>query len=493
MKMRYGSGCLMPKQEGYVLLAALILVFLLTMAGLTSLFVTSQDAPGISAMKEHNVAQQLADASADLVMSWFHDPAATPAVVAAVLTKRQGDAAIGPSFFDAAGRSQFTGTVDRPDLWLDASRPADDQLLNQATNRSAASMRNLGRILSVKLYGPLQPGLLGTLEVTAATNDRRPISRSIQLQLGALSIPPIRAAVQTGQSLGSLQPGGESSVLAHWGDYRVLGDLVVKRTDDVVALNDAAAVTGQSYDQMLQAQDRWTQYWIGGGVTVTSPPPGQGTTLPPTPNVHLHQHPAPGVRLDQWNYEAIKKTAVRWGTYYRIDRLGRLHPMGSSESDQGITAQEALESQVVGDHRGLVFVDTIDGQVPRTEDMGTLVLDADYVEGLVVVQGHVVLKPRAAGKSVPVLSPPQPESQSMGSRMPVQLSGIHLNGTLVVAGRIDIERSTHIYGALMAGETITSVGSGTRAEIWYNADLAQGLFRGLPVVYRAPGTWMAKY
>lgn len=493
MTMQSELACSMPKQEGYVLLAAMILVFLLTMAGLTSLFVTGQDAPGVSAMKEHNVAQQMADASADLVMSWFHDPAATPPVVAGLFTKRQGDIAGGPSFFDAAGRSQFTGTVDRPDLWLDASRPADDQLLNQAVNNSAASLRNLGRVLSVKLYGPLQPGLLGTLEVTAATNDRRPVSRTVQLQLGALSIPPIRAAVQTGLGLGSAQPGGKSHVLAHWGDYRLFGDLVVRRVDDVVIQNDVAAVTGQTYDQMLHAQDRWTHYWIGGGVTVTSPPPGQGTTLPPTPSVHLHQHPAPGVRLDQWNYEAIKKTAVRWGAYYRLDRLGRLHPMGSLESDQGVTVQEALESQIVGDHRGLVFIDTIDGQAPRTDNMGTLVLDADYVEGLVVVQGHVVLKPRGAGKSIPALSPPQPGTQSMGTRVPVQLSGIQLNGTLVAAGRIDVERSTHIYGAVMAGETIASVGDGARVEVWYNADLAQGLFRGLPVVYRAPGTWMAKY
>jgi hypothetical protein len=29
--------------------------------------------------------------------------------------------------------------------------------------------------------------------------------------------------------------------------------------------------------------------------------------------------------------------------------------------------------------------------------MGTLVLDTDYFEGLLVVQGHVALSPRAAG------------------------------------------------------------------------------------------------
>jgi hypothetical protein len=486
----YGS---MRQQEGYVLLAALMLVVLLTMAGLTALFVTGQDAPGVSAMKENNVAQQLADASADLVMSWFHDPAAAPPAVAGLLTKRQGDLASGPSFFDAVGRSQFTGTLDRPDLWLDASRPADDQTLNHATSGSIGSLRSLGRILSVKLYGPLQPGLLGTLEVTSSTADRRAVARTVQLQLGTVSIPPIRAAVQVGQALGNLQRDGESPVLAHWGDHRVLGDLVVKRVDDVVVQNETASVTGHRYDQMLHAEDRWAEYWIGGAIMVTSPPPGQGANPPMPQNVHVHQQPVPGVRLDRWDYDSIKKTAVHWGTYYRLDSLGQLHPLGSAESDQGLTASEALESQVVGDHRGLVFIDTIDGEAPRADNMGTLLLDTDYVESLLVVQGHVVLKPRAAGKSVSVLSPPPPGTQSLGTRVPVQLSGVHLNGLLVAAGRIRIERPLHIYGALITGDSIMGTGPGMVAEVWYNADLAQGLFRGVPVVFRAPGTWLAKY
>ncbi|MDP3597991.1 MAG: hypothetical protein Q8S75_13435, partial [Nitrospirota bacterium] len=62
-----------------------------------------------------------------------------------------------------------------------------------------------------------------------------------------------------------------------------------------------------------------------------------------------------------------------------------------------------------------------------------------------------------------------------------------------VAGAIRIERSARLYGAVMSGQSVTSIGTGDVIEIWYNADLAQGLFRGLPVVYRAPGTWMAKY
>ena len=112
--------------------------------------------------------------------------------------------------------------------------------------------------------------------------------------LGAVSIPAVRAAVQVGQALGTLQPGGESPVLAHWGDQRVLGDLAVQRVEDLVIKSNRASVTGQSYDQMLYAQDRWTEYWIGGTVSVISPPPGQGANPPLPENVHLHQYPTPG-------------------------------------------------------------------------------------------------------------------------------------------------------------------------------------------------------
>jgi hypothetical protein len=125
--------------------------------------------------------------------------------------------------------------------------------------------------------------------------------------------------------------------------------------------------------------------------------------------------------------------------------------------------------------------------------MGTLVLETDYVEGLLVVQGHVVCRPRATGKSVPALSPSLAGTASLGTRVPVQLSGIHVNGLLHSAGSVRIERSTRVYGAIVAGQSVISIGAGTSIEVWYNADLAQGLFRGLPVVYREPGTWFAKY
>lgn len=487
--MRREARLQQGRMDGHVLQGTLILIVILSLLGLTSLYLAGQDVPGIVAMKEETVAEELAGSAADLVVGWFHDPGSTPASVAGLFGKRQGDLANGPSFFDMARRSQFIGTADRPDILLDANQATDNSFLNGPPSGFSGSLREIGRFTKLKLYGPARPGLLGTMEVTATTVGFKPTARTVQVQLGALSIPAVRAAVQVGRGLGTLQTGGESPVRVHWGDQRIMSDLIVRRIEDVVTKTTAAPVTGQPYDHLEQSLDRWTDYWIGGELTVTVPPPGQSIHPIVPQNVHLHQFPSPGVRLDQWEYDSVKQTALRHGTYYRLDRDGVLHRQGASEGDQGVAPSEVLLSQTIGDHRGLVFIDTVDGEPPRADNLGTLVIDADYLEAVLVVQGHVLLKPQGAGRSVPALSPSQDGTSSLGTRIPVQLSGIHFQGLLWAAGTVTVERSTRLFGAVGAGETVVAAGSGATVEVWYNADLAQGLFRGLPVVYRVPGTW----
>jgi hypothetical protein len=473
-------------------MAALTLIIILSLLGMTVLYLAGQDAPGISAMREESIAQELADAAAELIMGWFHDSGTTPPSIADLLAKRQGDLVSGPSFFDAAGRSQFVGTAERPDILLDASDSGDDRLLNTPPGGFSGQLLELGRLEKMKIYAPLQPGLLATIEVTASTIGLRPLARTIRLQLGALKIPAVRAAVQTGQGLGTLRPGGESPVLAHWGDVRVMGDLFVDQQEDVVIKDSSAPVTGQSYEVMNRLEDRWTGYWIGGNVAVLTPPSSGASPVFPL-NVHIYQEPAPGVRLDRWNYDVLKGTALRHGSYYRLDRIGRLHLPGASDTDPGLLPSEVLASPAVGQSHGLLFIDTLDGEWPRADNLGTLVVDVDYVEALLVVQGHVLLKPSGAGRSVPVLSPSPEGSLALGSRIPVTLSGIHLNGLLYAAGTVTLERSVRAYGAVMTTDTVVASGTGLMMEVWYNPDLGKGLFRGLPVVYRAPGSWQIKY
>jgi hypothetical protein len=460
---------------------------------MTSLYLVSQDAAGAAALRSEHLAQRVADAAADVVMSWFHDPGTMPLDVAAVLSKQQSDDQSGPSFFDATGRSQFRGTADRPDLLLDAANASADRTLNEPRPGAGVSIQSLGRILTLKVYGPLRPDLLCTMEVTTTPANQPGIARTVQLQFGTIHIPAVRSAVQVGQALGNMQAGGESSVIVHWGDYRIAGDLSLRRIEDLVHKTSTASVTGQRYDPTRQGEDRWAEYYIGGNVQITSPPPGQPANSPILPNLHVRQSPSPGVRLDRWDYEPMKSIARRFGTYYRLDRQGLLHPDEADSSDPGLSPSEVLKSEAVGDHRGLVFIDTLDGEAPRIDNLGTLILDAPYIESLLIVQGHVIVRPKDAGQSVPALSPPEEGRASLGTRIPVQLSDIHFNGVLFVAGTITLEQSAQLYGALMTGDTIRAGKTGVKLEIWYNHDLAQGLFRGIPVVYRVPGTWQLKY
>jgi hypothetical protein len=479
------------ENHGHVLLASLMLMIMLSLLSMTALYLVGQDAPGISAMREQGQSQQLADAATELVVSWFHDASTAPASIAGLLAKRRGDATGAPSFFDAEGHSQFTGTPDRPDLLLDAANEGHERILNEAPSGFTGPLSEAGRLEMIKLYAPTEPGLLGTVEVTASTRGSRPLASTIRFQLGAVNLPPVRAAIQTGQGLSaSSSPGGATPVFVHWGDTRVMGDMAVNRIDDLVVKSTNASVNGQSYETMGAVEDRWVDYWIGGSLSVLSTA-GGAVSFPQS--VHTLQEPSPGVRLDRWDYDLLKKTAQRYGTYYRLDRDGRLHQLGSIESDPGQSPSEVLASSTVGQSHGLLFVDTLDGETPRSDNLGTLVVDADYVEALLVVQGHVLLKPSGSGRSVTVLSPPPEGTSALGGRIPVTLSGIHLNGLLYAAGSITVERQTRMFGAAMSSGTVAAAIRTPSLEIWYNFDFSKGLFRGLPVVYRAPATWQLKY
>lgn len=491
MKRHEPFRSMICRERGHVLLAALTLIFILSLLGMSAFYLAGQDVPGITAMREESAAQHLAEAAAELVMSWFHDAATTPPSIAGLLVKRQGDLISGPSFFDTDGRSQFIGTSERPDVLLDAASTADDRLLNGSPSGFSGPLRGLGRVEKMKIFAPLQPGLLGTLEVTASTAGRRPLVRTIRLQLGALNIPAVRAAVQVGQGLGTARLGEESPVLAHWGDVRVMGDLSLNKVDDLVVKSGSAPVTGQSYEVMGRLEDRWVDYRIGGEVFLVSPPLSGSPVFPA--NVHLRQLPTPGIRLDQWDYGMLKQAALRHGRYYRLDRAGRLHALGAPDSDPGLSSSEVLASSAVGQSRGLVFIDTLDGEAPRADNLGTLVIEDDYVEALLVVQGHVLFKSSGAGRSVPVLSPPPEGMEGLASRIPVTLPGVHVNGLLYVAGTVTLERSVRVYGAVTTSGTVIANRAGVLMEVWYNADLGKGLFRGLPVVYRAPGMWQLRY
>lgn len=69
-------------ERGMALLAVLMVVFLLTLLGMTSMQLAGQEVVGASALQEERVAHHAAEAAVDVVMGWFHDPALQPQEVA---------------------------------------------------------------------------------------------------------------------------------------------------------------------------------------------------------------------------------------------------------------------------------------------------------------------------------------------------------------------------------------------------------------------------
>jgi hypothetical protein len=475
-------------ERGAVLLGVLMIVLILTLLGMVSMNLAVQEILQISDGKDEVAARHLAEAGADVVIQWFHNTNATPLGAGAVMSKRYDRPDSGPSFFDAVGGSQFSGSSAAPDLLYDAARSADDRLLNDPVVGWFRSLGSLGQIQGLKIYGPSRPGLLCSVEVTAKAKKHM---RTVALQLGALVTPPLRAGVLVGNSGVALTSAVSLPVWVHWGDLKAKGDVQLGRREDVPAKTGLAPITGQSYADMVSQEDRWLTIWTGGDALFT--PSSVGSTMSPS-NVYPSQDPFPGLHADVWPYEVLKKYAVQHGSYYARDMSGLLYRNGTIGPGLGLTVEQVFRSQIVGHNRGLVFIDTLDQLPPRPDNLGTLLIDTDYMEGLFVVNADVQFRPRGVGHSVQVLSPPSDGSSSFAARVPVTLSGIHLNGVLSSPGDLFYEGKPRVFGAvLVEGRILSPSGTPTPIEVWYDHDFRSGLFRGLPVVYVAAGTWQEKY
>lgn len=483
------TGLRIRQKEGAALIGALLVVLILSMLGTVSMTLGIQEIEAIKAAYDEAAARHLAEAGAALAMQWFHDPRSLPnGAIATMVAKRHEIPGVGPSFFDAQGMSQFTGTGDRPDLVYDASLPAHDRLLNDPASGWFRSLQAIGRVLKLKVYGPTRPGLLCTVEVTTGVNN---LSRTVSVQFGSRTIPPLRSAAQVG--IGGMGSASDSPlpVWAHWGDVKVKGDARFGTYQEIPVKTSLAQVTGLSYAEMTRREDRWLAIFVGGAALFSAMPSGQAT-LPAT--IFPERDPVPGLQEDRWDYESMKGYALLMGSYYVLGRDGLLYRNGQVEPGLGLTAEAAMASEFPGDNKGLVFVDTLDQQPPRPDNLGTLSLETPYAEGLFVVNAHLRLKPTGSGPSLSVLSPPAEGSSSPGTRIPVQLAGVHINGVLYAAGDVAFEGAPRIYGAFVAGGKVKKASETAGSfEVWYDYDLRSGLVRGLPLVYLAPGTWQEKY
>ncbi|MCP9464902.1 MAG: hypothetical protein NNA25_08900 [Nitrospira sp.] len=471
-------------EKGAVLLVTLVVALLLMVMSVVMLELVWQESLSANAGKQAAVAHQVADAAGEIVIAWFHDPTTVPSVIAPLLEKRLIASDGTPTFFDHQGRSQFRGTPDHPDLVLDSSDPVYDRLLNDPAVGFFRSMAGLGVIRRLAIYAPSKPGLLCTVEVTVETTHPKPVQQSISMQLEALELPVLRSGIRAGGHLDLLSDDHFVSGV-HWAPVVSGGNVVVRRMADIPILNSSASITGLSYGESTVIEDRWMQIWAGGLVQTIEPSPN-GNPLPA--NVHQGQAP-PGLPLERWEYEQLKQTAMRFGSYYALGADGLLYEDGGREAGSGVPPSQVFISRRVGDQRGLIFVDTLDRAAPRTDNLGTIYITSPYFEGVAVIQGHVRLRLSGGGNQLTVLSP----RDNATARTTVNLTGIHFNGVLYVAGNIVVESPVKLYGAMVAEGHIQAPDGQGRLEVWHDDEMSWSLFRGVPIVYRAPGTWRVHY
>ncbi len=480
----------MPRSHdegGSALIGAVLIIMILSMLGMVSLNVAAQEIESVAAARDEAIARHLAEAGADLVMRWFHDPATAPGGAArALFAMRQEGPDGSPSFFDLDGRSQFTGTEAHPDLLYDAARPADDRLLNDASSGWFRDIGTPGRLTRLAVYGPTSPGLLCTVKVTAESHK---LTRTLVVQLDARPLPPIRAGVQIGNSNPVPATPRPLPVSVHWGDLVVNGDARLGALRDIPVKALLAPVTGQAYAEMTHREDRWFNLLIGGEALLAPQPSG---SEPVPSNVQIRQMPLPGLPLDRWDYQALKEAALRQGTYYARGQDGLLYRHGLIEPGLGVPATDAVRSEGLGDHRGLVFVDTLDQAPPRSDNLGTLTLEAGYMEGIFVINADIRFAPASAGSSIPAYSPPvEGQAQDMEVKpSPIQLAGINMHGALITPGHLTLEGASRAYGALVVGGTVEqATDTDAHLEVWYDADYGKGLFQGIPLVHLGTGVW----
>jgi hypothetical protein len=310
----------------------------------------------------------------------------------------------------------FTGTSEHPEVDFDAGRPHDDQLLNDRRTGLFGALAESGRIVRLRLYGSLRPEGLCTVEVTGESPGGA--RRTVALELGAIGLPAVPAAIQAGPSANSQE--GHVRVLAHWGEIYDNRDMVPE-----------------------------------------------------------HQ-PGP------WPYQKLKNLAKRFGSYYVPDREGRLYRNGTMDPASAQTPLEVFGSLRAGDDKGLVFVDTVDQAPPASDNLATLVVDAPYMEGFFYLAAHVVLSPEGRGQAVPAWSPPASGPETSAGRVSVTLEDATIQGVVHVAGRLSVQHPIRVFGAVVAEGGLNGDGL---LEVWFNDDLRQGLFHGLPAVFPIRGTW----
>jgi hypothetical protein len=443
-------------EKGAVLLTTLLVTVLLALLGGLAINFAMTETEAAGRQIKESSARLLAESGVEQILAWLNHG------------QLPG--------YEGLNLPTFTGTAVQPDVSYDAVLVENDRFLHDPSVGVFRALGDIGRIERIIVYAARHPEGLCAVEVTSKSVGG--VRRSVSLELGATNIAPLGAAVQLGRRprvIGETKP----RVMAHWGPIRIAGDISLGRSDQVPRRSARAAVIGAGYGEAgTFLEDRWLEIHVGGAAKFEDAESG----LPS--NVHAHQDPIPGLPNDAWKYQEFKDLAMKSGSYYVPDHSGRLYQDGVMDPAMAQTPDEVFGNK--GLPSGLIFVDTLDTAPPSSDNMPTLVVNSPYMEGVFFVNAHIVLNPQGVGKTISALSPPSDGTTNPGSRVPVRISTVNVQGVLHAAGTVSTDKEVRIFGSLVAEQGLNG---GGLVESWYNYDMGLGLFQGLPTVFPLAGTW----
>jgi hypothetical protein len=481
---------LVRSERGTALVLVTGLLLLISLLGMAS-FRWSVDEMEISVNDSAALESlYLAESGISLVVEWFQDPGLFPGrgtfpagsagfSASEFFGKRSADARGARSYLDENGVSQFSGSPEEPD-WLFEPADGEGDLLGKEFD-------DLGRLESVKVFAPILPGGVCTVEATGVSISG--VRRTVSVQVIPGPVPAFLSALQTENGIVHPVPAE-----THWGDVRIDRDADLGGSLDALPVKDSTApVDGSEYGTGART-DRWVDFFAGNAVVNPVSAGCVGCDRPFQSEGHdnVYQNQArsfPVFALDDWDYGRVKSLALDTGGYYGTDRSGNLYLEGKRDAAHRTTLADVLSAHGGDSRRNLFFIDTVDGHPPDGSNLAELVWPAGYNKGFFFINADVVLDGTGAGAARTVLSPPEEGTTDDSTRQTVRLSGIHVDGVLSVAGRLTTAGHPGIFGSLSARNGFA--GSG-KPEIWYDADLSSGTYSGLPVAVPAKGTWSVR-
>lgn len=446
---------LLTNQRGTAIFVAVMMLVLSTGLGFLAFKVSLTELQISSYEKNELAAGYLADSGVEKVLSWIAVPAESP----------------NAAFFESLGSlppARCTGEPNHPDFELPPS------LLEDVTSGPFSDLKEMGRIVDLRLYRAEHPKGLCTAEVKAESG--KGAVKIVRVELTRSPISPLTAGIQ-----GAGNPNVPSPVWAHWGKIRYTGDANLGSSIQRIPMrNSTEPPRSAPYMEGGANQDPWLEIEVE--KRIESPLSGRGAGLDAGPGEGARPYldrpniseNVSTISLDSADRNELKSYVKKYGRYYIVSPTGHLEQDGA---DKG-TFDQVFDQPAP--NYPLVWVDL----VPGYSSPEPLMAGCANYKGYFFFTGNVQIAGGETGRPLQAQSPPGPSRTSQQ----IDLDHVNLDGFFYVQGELNLRGAFSAYGALSAVKGFSGPGA-EELEVWYNHAFHSATYSALPPVIRLKGTW----